>query len=187
MKEVLRYLGVHEEAADGDLKGKILRLLPRFLKEISCKACWMEVPVTICGDRVQMDMIVADSANLAKNLMGCSRAILFAATIGSGADRMCRAASISLPSNAIILDAMGTAAIEWVCDALCKELSLKYPCDTLRPRYSPGYGDLSLDMQTELLRVLDAHRKIGLMLSESLMMIPQKSVTAIVGLRSDNI
>jgi cobalamin-dependent methionine synthase I len=53
----------------------------------------------------------------------------------------------------------------------------------LRPRFSPGYGDLSLSVQSDLLNVLDARRNIGLTLSDSLMMIPQKSVTAIVGLK----
>ena len=52
----------------------------------------------------------------------------------------------------------------------------------LKPRFSPGYGDLPLEMQRDIFRVLDCSRKIGLTLNESLLMSPSKSVTAIVGI-----
>ena len=77
-----------------------------------------------------------------------------------------------------------TAAIEAVCDKLCCEIAEQYSQYKLRPRFSPGYGDLSLYVQRDIVRILDTYRKIGLTLSDSLLMIPQKSVTAIVGLES---
>ena len=52
----------------------------------------------------------------------------------------------------------------------------------LRPRFSPGYGDLPLELQKDVFRVLDCPRKIGLSLNESLLMSPSKSVTAIIGI-----
>ena len=52
----------------------------------------------------------------------------------------------------------------------------------VRPRSSPGYGDLSLTYQAEFLRVLEATKKIGIVLSEGGVMIPEKSVTAVMGL-----
>jgi cobalamin-dependent methionine synthase I len=53
----------------------------------------------------------------------------------------------------------------------------------LRPRFSPGYGDLPLELQTNLFKVLDCQHFIGLTLNDSMLMSPSKSVTAIVGLR----
>jgi len=50
-------------------------------------------------------------------------------------------------------------------------------------RFSPGYGDLPLDYQRTLLSVLDTSRKIGVSLTDSLLMVPSKSVSAIVGVR----
>ncbi|MBR3258643.1 MAG: vitamin B12 dependent methionine synthase, partial [Eggerthellaceae bacterium] len=47
----------------------------------------------------------------------------------------------------------------------------------------PGYGDLPLEVQPDLLGLLDASRRLGITLSDSLLMSPTKSVTAIVGLR----
>ena len=52
----------------------------------------------------------------------------------------------------------------------------------LKPRFSPGYGDLPLSMQTDIFRVLDCPRKVGLTLNNSLLMSPSKSVTAIMGI-----
>ena len=52
----------------------------------------------------------------------------------------------------------------------------------VRPRYSPGYGDLSLDVQSSFLKALNAQKTIGLFLSEGGVMQPEKSVTALMGL-----
>lgn len=51
-----------------------------------------------------------------------------------------------------------------------------------RPRFSPGYGDLPLSAQREIFAVLDCGKRIGLMLNDSLLMSPSKSVTAFVGI-----
>ena len=48
-------------------------------------------------------------------------------------------------------------------------------------RYSPGYGDLGIDIQKEILRILNAPRKIGLTASKYNILLPTKSVTAIIG------
>ncbi len=186
LKEVCRYMGLRSDALDYDTESRICQILPRFLREINCRACWMEVPVSISDNLIDMDVVTMESRNLSSNLAGCDSAIIFAATIGSGADRLCKSASVSAPLNALIYDAMGSTAIEWFCDALCDMISGTYTAYSLCPRFSPGYGDLSLTLQTDLLRLLDAQRYIGLTLSESLMMIPQKSVTAIIGLKPNN-
>ena len=52
----------------------------------------------------------------------------------------------------------------------------------LRPRFSPGYGDLPLEVQKSVFAVLDCPRKIGLSLNDSLLMSPSKSVTAFAGI-----
>ena len=59
--------------------------------------------------------------------------------------------------------------------------------DYLRPRFSPGYGDLPLALQADVFWALDCTSKIGVSLSESLIMSPQKSVTAIIGISEKEI
>ena len=121
-------------------------------------------------------------ASLAKNREGCQKAILFAATLGTQIDRQRRRAAVTSPARALVLDAIGSAAIEAFCDQLCSEWEEKYPDLRFRPRFSPGYGDLPLEFQKKLLEVLDSKRKAGIVLSDALLMIPQKSVSAIVGM-----
>ena len=53
----------------------------------------------------------------------------------------------------------------------------------LTSRYSPGYGDLPIESQHTILNLLDASRKIGVSLTGSLMMVPSKSVSAVIGVR----
>ena len=126
------------------------------------------------------------SAGLSKNLFGCKEAVVFAATVGIGLDRLIAKYSAVSPAKALMLQAIGAERIESLCDAFCGDLGtdLGGLDKMLKRRFSPGYGDLPLDMQRDIFRVLDCSRKIGLTLNESMLMSPSKSVTAIVGISS---
>ena len=58
--------------------------------------------------------------------------------------------------------------------------------ETLVPRYSPGFGDFPLSAQREILSVLDAARAIGVSLTDTLLMVPSKSVSAVIGVKRAN-
>ena len=81
----------------------------------------------------------------------------------------------------MIFQAIGTERIESLCDTFCGEYS-KEKNVNLKPRFSPGYGDLSLETQKDIFIILDCPRKIGVTLNESFLMSPSKSVTAFVGI-----
>ena len=182
MNQVFRYMGMRPEAADDALRALARDCLPGFLEAAKPRACCLMVPVKVQGNTVNVGVCRVESADLARNLTSCGEAILFAATLGPEVDRQRRTAAVTSPTKALILDAMGTAGIEAVCDDLCRRFAAEHPGRKLRPRFSPGYGDLPLDFQRTLLGVLDSQRKAGISLSESLLMVPQKSVSAIVGL-----
>ena len=114
-------------------------------------------------------------------MRGCKRAVVFAATVGIGLDRLIAKYGRLSPSKALMLQAIGAERIEALCDAFCAELAAKLDCK-LRPRFSPGYGDFPITAQKELFAVLDCTRQIGVTLNDSLLMSPTKSVTAIVGI-----
>lgn len=173
-REILRYAGVRGEA-----DGNVLALLGECLREcegaFSFRACYLEVPVTA--------ELLGESKGLKKNLCGCERATLFAATVGLGIDRLIAKYANVSPAKALLFQAIGAERIEALCDRLCGELAAEkakaglYP----RPRFSPGYGDFPLERQREFFGLLDCPRKIGLTLTDSLLMSPTKSVTAVVG------
>ena len=128
------------------------------------------------------------STSLAKRLAGCSRAVIFAATVGAQLDRLVTRYSAVSPAKALLLDTIGTERVEALCDTVCAELASKYASEGLlvRPRFSAGYGDIPLSMQKDIFAVLDCPKKIGVSLGEGLLMSPAKSVTAIVGVGYEN-
>ena len=186
LSEISRYTGMRQCEMDSELLQRVNSLKPKFIDSLRCKACYAVVPIFISDCNIDLELFSVHSEDLAKCLRGCSHAIVFAATIGVEVERLRRIAAVASPLNHLIYDSMGTTAIECFCDELCRDWDKEFSTYKLRPRFSPGYGDLALETQIELLRSLDAQRKIGLTLSDSLLMIPQKSVTAIVGLKPCN-
>lgn len=120
-------------------------------------------------------------ADIMNHLTGCTKAVILAATLTAEADKLIRQAQFSDMAEALAADCLCSAAIEQVCDRAEEEIfaQLKYPYRTWR--FSPGYGDLPIEFQKELLAALNAQRRIGLTVTESCVLIPAKSVTAIIG------
>lgn len=115
-------------------------------------------------------------------LTGCEQAVLLACTLGLQLDARLRSAQARDMARAVILDACASALVEQGCDAAEKEIAGRFPGLYLTDRFSPGYGDLPLSLQPRLLDALDAQRRLGIVVSPSLLMTPAKSVTAIIGL-----
>ncbi|MCI2049897.1 MAG: Vitamin B12 dependent methionine synthase activation subunit [Lachnospiraceae bacterium] len=124
------------------------------------------------------------SRALSANLRGCSKILLFGATAGPGADRLIRRAEVTSMARAAVLQAAGAAAVEAICDALNRKVDGELRKEGLfcRPRFSPGYGDFPLSYQKDISRMLDLPKNIGVTLTDSLMMLPSKSVTAVIGI-----
>ena len=117
--------------------------------------------------------------DLHKNLKGCSQAFVFAVTLGFEADRHLLMLSKTSPSRHFIVDGYYSAAAEAVCNYAEEKIKGKLCC---KPRFSPGYGDLPLAVQRDVLQALDAGKLLGISLTASLLMTPQKSITAIAGI-----
>ena len=179
-REALRYAGVREECSE------LTQLLEDALTEISPaltgNVCWQEFQINYREDILDLGFAQIRSDSLMRNLIGCDRIILFGATVGLGLDRLIARYSRLSPAKALMMQALGAERIEALCDTFCDHIQEEYPGFHLRPRFSPGYGDFPLELQSDIFRVLDCSRKIGLTLNESLLMSPSKSVTAIIGL-----
>ena len=180
-REIHRYSG--ERVASEEISSLIDECLSEISPHLTYKVAFCEVCVDISGNEVDLGFIKVSSSALAKNLSGCKRAVVFAATVGLMPDRLVARYLVSSPTKALILDAIGAERIESLCDAFCKDLREgNNAVNALRPRFSAGYGDLSVEVQKDIFRLLDCPKNIGLTLGESLLMIPSKSVTAIVGI-----
>ena len=105
------------------------------------------------------DQLQLESEKLCNCLKGCDKAFVFVATTDVALDRLIAKYRQLLVSKSVVIDAIGSSAIECFCDILCEKLQSEYKV-SFRPRYSPGYGDLSILCQGDVLRVCDSTRKI---------------------------
>lgn len=183
-QQVYRYLGLAKSTPDEATAGLVATSIAMFRAVARFRAVYRVLPCRVEGNRVELTAFSTQSSNLAKNLDGCERVIVFAATAGTQTEQQRRRAEVLSPAQAVCLDAVGTAAIEAFCDLLCDRWRTEFSDSFLRPRFSPGYGDLPLAVQPSLLAAVDAFRKTGVSLTEALLMLPQKSVSAIVGIGS---
>lgn len=180
-KDIEIYLGYYGIIPDSSTDSLIEECICEFNEKVIFRACYTVLPVE-SKSGISLGNLNFCSNSLKKNLDGCEKAYLFAATAGSESQRIIAKNSIISPLKGIVSDCVGSAAIEAFCD---KFNSAFENCEFLRPRFSPGYGDLPLECQKQLLELLDAKKNIGLSLTESLMMSPTKSVTAIIGIGKD--
>jgi hypothetical protein len=178
-KEAFRYMGCKSYCRNDELEEIYEKCKAEYKKAASYKAVMSKVPVILKEDSVvDFGFCKIQNENLYKNLSGCDFAYVFAATAGIAVDRLIMRYSKISPAEAMVCDSIASSATEVWCDEVNAEIS---SFAETKPRFSPGYGGVSLEYQRDILDFLDAERKIGITLSESFMMMPAKSVTAFVG------
>lgn len=180
--EVLRYAGCRRPGeADRALLESCLSELGDRLRG---RVCWDVFPVTALAEGgLDLGFARTGSRDLGRRLAECRECVVFAATVGLEMDRLIARYGGVSPSRSLVFQAIGAERIEALCDSFCVQAAeaLERQGRGVTPRFSPGYGDLPLELQTEIFRVLDCPRRIGLTLNESLLMSPTKSVTAVFG------
>ena len=128
--------------------------------------------------------LILESNDLYEVLKDCNECILMAATLGIDIEKDIKKYSCTELTKGIIIDSCATTAIEEVCDKVQNEIenNILKNGQYLTFRYSPGYGDLSIEKNTEILTILNGQKEIGLTITNSGIMIPRKSVIAIIGI-----
>lgn len=122
-------------------------------------------------------------AHMLKLLTRCDRATLLACTIGpkleTEVERLQKAGELT---DAFALEMTGG----WMADYMAERVDERVEHEIKREgygrtmRFSPGYGDWTLDNQPQVLRLAEAER-IGIALTDTNIMIPRKSVSAVIG------
>ena len=130
-----------------------------------------------------MTCLQTQSKSLERNLKDCERVLLFAATLGSRVDVLLHRYNMIQMSKAVVMQAASVAMLETFCDEQNQKLKEEYEEKGwyLRPRFSPGYGDFPLECQRQIAPALELNKRIGVTLTDSLLMAPSKSVTAVIG------
>lgn len=172
--EALRYLGV--PAQDEATHAELSAMKGTLEKQISPRYVWRTWHL---AEPPALDVRV--SALGRKMLADCQQAAVLVCTLGAAFDLEVRRLSARDMRQAALLDALGSAWVESVCDAAEDDIRARFPGMHLTDRFSPGYGDLPLTFQPALMDFAGA-RRIGVTLTDTLLMNPQKSVTAILGI-----
>ena len=184
MKEAIRYLGYGRNTADERTRIMIENAFTEVERASGPKSICLFFDVKQTADKmIKIGNLEIGSSSLARNLKGCTKAVIFGATLGSGVDRLIRRTSLKDMSMAVVQQACAAALLEEYCDE--KQLEIGQEMEEeglyLRPRFSPGYGDFDIHYQEPIMRMLDCAKNIGLTMTDSYMMTPTKSVTAVIG------
>ena len=111
--------------------------------------------------------------------LGDRDVVFLCGTIGAEFDAWQRRLSVLSAADALLSQQIGLDAVEAVMDGLENEVKVEGEGLKLRPRRSPGYGNLPLALSRTIISELDATRKIGVSITDSDLLVPSKSVTAI--------
>ena len=193
IREIYRYLGYGAKIPDDIVDSMVKEVLTSLINTIQPRNIYKiytcSTSQTVVDLKQEKRTIAFESQDLAANLAQCGHVILIAATLGLEADKLLQKYEILNMTKAAITQACGAACIEAYCNILqeqiCKEVSTNDKTFFLRPRFSPGYGDLPLYYQKMIFDELECTKRIGLTLTDSLLMYPTKSVSALIGLTTN--
>ena len=184
--EVLRYLGYRGQAIDVGLDRRIDDIVRRCLAMARPRMGLATYAVrSRAHDLIELEGCAFElrGRDIAEHLADASEVVLFAVTLGIEVDRELRRLSLIDPLEQVVFDSAATALAERaadVADARARAYAAAQG-SYASWRFSPGYGDLPLSCQRDFLAALDAGRQLGITLTPSDLMVPTKSVTAIVG------
>ncbi len=187
-KEALRYMGYRGQEMDAKLKG----LLEACIEEVTAASREYFTYEIFDIERKPEGLQLAGTTlllvgnDIAAHLAKSGKCALMAVSLGLEIDRRLSLYSRTDLTRSIVFDACAASAVEALCDEVQERIRSEAAGLGLNitTRFSPGYGDLSIGIQREIVRTLKTYEKFGLGVNESSLMIPRKSVTAVIGLQN---
>lgn len=183
LKEVLHFLGWRGTPVDNQTLEGIKEMTALALSETEPRIVTLRRKILADG-KLEGTAFTPLGSDVKNMLSSCCEAVLLAGTLGAQSERLLLRLQAQNPAKALLLDAVLSAGIEALLDE--KEEALRRALEQvglyLTDRYSPGYGNMPMAQTREICEVLNTQRRIGLTVSQSGIMIPRKSVVAIMGI-----
>lgn len=184
--EVLRYLGYRDNLPDSLVAAQLDAACATLLRLARPQALYrlfdlkrQDNGYMLCGTTVTLL-----GADICTHLQDARQCALMAVTLGAAMDLELRRVQVKNVAQAFVLNAVASTAVEQVCDTLCGHIQeAAGEGQWLTPRFSPGYGDMPLAQQKHLCALLDV-AKIGISHTAHHLLLPSKSITAVLGLVS---
>ncbi len=182
LDDALRYSGVPKPTEEDF--AEMRAAADRLKRSLQPRRVWKVFPVEKTPDGMSLvGSGLVLSGHMAETMLAdCPSAVLLACTAGTALDGAIRTWQSRDMAAAVLMDGYGSAFVEAVADQVEQEISARFPDLYKTDRFSPGYGDLPLDLQPEILTALNAYRLAGIAATDSLMLQPCKSITAVLGL-----
>ena len=187
--ELLRYRG-HKGKIPPHLSHMADEIINKITPHLTPRCIQGRYSITTAENGIQLETgLVLQGEDIKKHLAGCDECYIICATVGTGADSFIRSMMAMGSVWGLLADAAATRAVESLCDNLETQLrtALKGENRYLTWRYSPGYGDFPFTQQPDILALLKADKTVGVTCNHSCMMIPSKSVTAIIGIKKEGL
>ena len=184
-KEAVRYLGYGKNAVDDKTLQEIQDSFRELERLADKKSIYRIFELSLKDENeLKIGNVEIYSRNLRTNLKDCKQVVLFAATLGTEVDRLIRKMQVVDMAKAVVMQACAAVVLEEYCDELQEKIATQFSMEGkyIRPRFSPGYGDFSIQHQKAVLAMLEASKRIGVTMTDSYMLTPTKSVTAVIGI-----
>ncbi len=178
--EILMYLGHRGQQVTPEVQEQILAAIAEVKANVSPRLVYTRLPLV----EHALPQLPLEGKDMESLFSTCQEAVLMAVTLGAKIEQAMMRREVRNMADALIMDACASVAVENVCDCFEEDLRRQLANEGLylSSRFSPGYGDLPLDTQPRLCAVLNTGRRIGLNVTENYLMVPRKSVTAVLGI-----
>ena len=175
-EEALAFLG-HRGQELGDLRERLERAACLCEKELVPRGVYREMDASEA-------LALLPGRHIARHVEGCARVVLLAVTLGTQSEMLLRRERALSATDGLLADACASSLVEQAANVLNGHIVEEAAARGLAAttRFSPGYGDLDISHQRAMFALLELEKRLGLSLTQTHMMLPEKSVTAIAGL-----
>lgn len=179
--EVLRYLGYNGTEIDERLNRLIEECMNQVIETATPRFVYRAFDI---GEDMTLENTIfkLKGNDIKEHLSECKRCVLMAVTMGMQVENIIKTAEVRDMARAVILDSCATTAAEQTADMVQAMIEKENEGKFFTERYSPGYGDMPMESQHDFAAILDTGRKIGLSVTENNILLPRKSITAIIGI-----
>lgn len=181
--EAVRYLGYGESTPDDKTKQLIDICEQKLLDVIDIRYVYRSFAVEKSPNGIDIGeaSLRLEGNDICRHLDGCEKVTLMCVTLSDAVDKLIRRLQLMDMALSVITDSLANAAVEQACDIVEAEITNRHNDMFSTWRFSVGYGDFSIEAQRRIIETLDANKRIGVSVSESFMLTPLKTVTAVIG------
>lgn len=177
-ENALKYLGYHGQNIDDSISYLIDECLEEIDEMASFKVIYKIFPLAFDPLLIKEADIYINYPDLNDLLAHCHDVAVIACTLGIQVDKRAKYYSLIDMTKMTIFDAIASSYLEAKCD----DYEKKHIIGKRTFRFCPGYGNVPIELNKKLARVVDSHRKIGLTVQDSHILLPQKSMIGLIGL-----